>query len=108
MEHYLARVLEYLGRQEQTEEVIALLTEIPKPRRVRLKLDYDLRTDQVVKSLDCVNSRDYTAFVNKARTLVHVMVWGHPGILIRLPKMDMKKYSRRAMIKAISERLFLD
>lgn len=106
MEHYLARVREYLERQEQTPEVIELLNEVPKPRRARLILDYDLRTDQVIKSLDCINSRDYSCFVNKARTLVHVMIYGHPGILIRLPRLNMKEFSRKKMQKTILELLY--
>lgn len=108
MEHFLARVVEYLKAQEQTPEVVELLSEIPKPRRVRLVLEYDLRTDQAAMSLDCIKSEDWTAFVNRAQTLVHVMRWGHPSLLIRLPKMDMKKYSRKAIRNTVSKRLYED
>lgn len=82
--------------------------EVPavKVRRVRLKLDYDLRTDQVAKSMDCAKGEDWTAFINKRRNMVHVMRYDHPALLIRLPRVDMKDLGPKAIRALISRLLY--
>jgi len=81
--------------------IVTQIAEQLKPvrRRVRIKYPYDLRTDQVEKSLDCAKGEDWTAFINQKQTLAHVMRWGHPSLMIRLPKLDMKGMSNRDMKK---------
>lgn len=75
-------------------------------RKVRIIFPYDLRTDQVIKSLDCIKGDDWTAFVNSKQTLVHVMRFNHPSILIRLPKLQMKGFSNTKMASFIANLLY--
>ena len=90
---------------EVTSEV-KRLTEVRKPRRVTLKLDYDLRYDQASKSMDCTRGESWTAFINKRRTLVHVMRHGHPSILIRLPKLNLSKLTDAAISRFLQDLLY--
>jgi len=86
--------------------LIPVEEEVPIKRRVRLKLDYNLQVDQVSKSMDCAKGRDWTAFVNRKRTLVHVMMYDHPAILIRMPRLKMKEWSNKAMKEFIAQLLY--
>jgi hypothetical protein len=76
--------------------------QVVKQPGLRLVMDYDLRWD---KYAGIVKGNDRTAFVNRARTLVHVMRDGEPFIVIRLP-LDLKGRTRLAIRRIIKEKLY--
>lgn len=86
--------------KELERELVKLKTISVLKRGVRLVRDYDLRTSQPLKHEDTINSKDWTAFINKKTTLVHVMRRGCPHMLIRIPLYSAKYRSLTKYIKA--------
>lgn len=68
-------------------------------RGVRIVQPYDLRTPQAVKHEDTIDSNDWTAFVNRKVSLVHVMRRGCEHALIRIPLGKCKYQNLEAFIK---------
>jgi hypothetical protein len=109
MEYPVVRATNQMAQSKVLELISKGILEVvpaPPQRRVRLRMEYDLRTDQAAKSLDCIQSNDYTAFVSKGLRLIHVMRWGHPGVMIRLPGLNLKNCSRRKICEIVLNLLY--
>lgn len=85
--------------KELERELLKLKTESVLKRGVRLVMDYNLRTSQQIKHEDTIDSKDWTAFVNRKVSLVHVMRRGCPHVLIRIPLYSAKYSNLTKFIK---------
>lgn len=74
-------------------------------RGVRLVQPYDLRTPLQIKAEDTIPGNDWTAFVNRTVTLIHVMRHDCPHILIRIP---LKKRPYTNLVEFIKKCLYED